>query len=89
MGSVETAVTIVLTGILVVVPVVALFMHHQRKMTELIHRNHTGVGEDLAKRLDSIQRDLAEVKDRQNQLILQRQDPDSPPLPSVSDRISD
>ncbi len=89
MGSVETAVTIVLTGILVVVPVVALFMYHQRKMTELLHRNQTGVSEDLATRLDAIQNELAELKDRQNELILQRHDAVPHLSPKVEDRIQE
>lgn len=90
MGSVETAVTIILTGILVVVPCVALFMNHQRKMAEIKQRTGSGENQDmLVQRLDAIQRELSELRNRQNELILQKHDQSPPPLPNVEDRIKE
>lgn len=89
MGSVEIAVTIVLTGVLVVLPVVVLAFRHHQKMTELLNRNRGELSEGLEQKLDAIQRELAEIKDRQNELILERHQELPPTAPRVEDRITD
>lgn len=87
--GVEAVVAIVLTGMFVVLPVVFIMTNHQRKMAELLHKQQ-GPREgqnELLQRLDAIQQELHELRDRQNELILERHDSGPPPVPKVEDRI--
>ncbi len=85
----ELAVTIVLVGVLVVVPIVVLLLRHQHKMTELIHKNHNPQHQDeLLGKLSEIQNDMSELRNRQNELILSQND-DPALTPRVEERIQD
>lgn len=60
-------------GICVIVPVIWILTHHQRKMTELMHGSASRkVEED--KRLTQIERELAEVKALLQQQVIQNDD---------------
>lgn len=43
------------------VPLVAILVHHQRKMAELIHRNHTTAMQPTAE-TEALRREVAELK---------------------------
>ena len=64
-------------------------MHHQRKMTELIHKKNPEAQDELLARLDFMQRQLEDVRNRQNELIIQRHEELRPPSPTVEERIQD
>ena len=81
-------------GLVVVVPLVAILTAHQRRMVELIHKVHEPVQSDqVLARLDAMQRQMNEMRDRQNEILLQvheRPQLQSPPSsPSVEERIKD
>lgn len=77
-------------GLVVVVPLVVILTMHQRKMTELIHKNRQPEQNDeILARLDAMQRQLEDVRNRQNELILQRHEQLPPPSPKVEDRIQE
>ena len=81
-------------GLIVVLPIVVILTKHQRKMTELIHKNHQPVQNDeLLARLDAMQRQMEQMQDRQNELLLQLHDRphlhSPPPTPSVEERMQD
>lgn len=77
-------------GLVVVLPIVCVLTKHQRKMTELIHKNsQPGQNDEVLARLDALQRQMNEMQDRQNELILEKHDQLPPPSPRVEDRIRD
>ena len=63
-------------GLFVVVPVVAILTVHQRKMAEIIHRSpgREDVSSQVLERLDAMQREIAEIRHRQNETILALED---------------
>ena len=73
-------------GVFVVVPVVAMLMHHQRKMAELIHSRKPDAQDEVLARLDHMQRQLEDVSNRQNEQII-RASESSSPAQSVEERI--
>ncbi len=77
-------------GLVVVIPLIVILTGHQRKMTELIHKSQQPEQRDeVLARLDALQRQMNEMQDRQNELILQRHEQARPPSPKVEDRIRD
>lgn len=71
------------------IPVIAILTVHQRKMTELIHKNHNSQNQDeLIGKLNEIQSELSELRNRQNELILSQHD-DPPLSPRVEERMQD
>ena len=76
-------------GLVVVLPIVAVLTKHQRKMTELIHKDRPAQNDEVLARLDALQRQMNEMQDRQNELILQKHDQLPPPSPKIEDRIRD
>lgn len=77
-------------GLVVVLPIVAILTAHQRKMTELLHKNHaSGSSDELLRRLDAIQSQLDDMQDRQNSLILQRHEQSPPLSPRLEERIQE
>ena len=59
-------------------------------MTELIHRNsEPSANNEVLARLDALQRQMNEMQNRQNELILEKHDQLPPPSPKVEDRIRD
>ena len=77
-------------GIVVVIPLIVILTGHQRKMTELIHKSQQPEQRDeVLARLDALQRQMNEMQDRQNELILQRHNVAQPPSPKVEDRIQE
>jgi hypothetical protein len=52
----------------VVLPMVFMLLHHQRRMAELIHRNSTPARDS---QIDRLEQEVQELKDRINVLILQ------------------
>ncbi len=87
----DIAIAVVLFGVFVVVPVVALMMRHQKNMAELIHRRHDQPdhADQVLSRLDSMQRQMNEMQNRQNELILQQHEQQLPASPKVEDRIQE
>ena len=75
------------------IPAIAILTVHQRKMAELIHKRHPQQSDEVLTRLDAMQRQMNEMRDRQNEILLQVHDrphPHSPPpTPSVEERIQD
>ena len=81
-------------GLVVVLPIVIVLTKHQRKMTELIHQNrHPEQNDEVLARLDAMQRQMNEMRDRQNEILLQIHDRpqlhSAPSAPSVEERIKD
>ena len=81
-------------GLVVVLPIVIVLTKHQRKMTELIHQNRPPAQNDeVLARLDAMQRQMNEMHDRQNEILLQVHDrphlQSAPPTPSVEERMQD
>ena len=81
-------------GLVVVLPIVVILTKHQRKMTELIHKNRQPEQNDeVLARLDAMQRQMNDMRDRQNEILLQVHDRPqlhSPPsVPSVEERMQD
>lgn len=76
-------------GLVVVLPIVIVLTKHQRKMTELIHKDRPAQSDEVLSRLDALQRQMNEMQDRQNELILEKHDQLPPPSPRVEDRIRD
>lgn len=76
-------------GLVVVLPIVAVLTAHQRKMAELIHKDRPAQNDEVLARLDALQRQMNEMQDRQNELILEKHDQLPPPSPRVEDRIQD
>ncbi|MCH7903148.1 MAG: hypothetical protein IH944_01120 [Armatimonadetes bacterium] len=75
-------------GLVVVLPIVAVLTAHQRKMAELIHKNsEPPESNEVLSRLDALQRQMNDMQDRQNELILEKHDQLPPPAPKVEDRI--
>jgi hypothetical protein len=58
--------------LVVVVPLVAMLLSHQRKMAELLHRN--AIGQNSQAQLDRLETDMRELKERVNHLVLQTED---------------
>ncbi len=89
--GVEEVVAIVLTGVFVVLPVIFIMTNHQRKMAELLHEKRGSQEEqdELYRRLDAIQGELSELRNRQNELILRQHDELPQPIPKVADRIQE
>jgi hypothetical protein len=56
----------------VIIPLVWMLLHHQRKMAELLHRN--AVGQNSQAQIDRLETEVRELKDRMNHLILQTDD---------------
>lgn len=85
----DLAIMVVLFGVFVVVPVVALMLRHQKNMTELIHKrqeppDHT---DQVLSRLDAMQQQMDEMKNRLNELLLQRHE--ESPAPKVGDQFQE
>lgn len=77
-------------GLVVVIPIVAILTGHQRKMAELIHKNHQPQQSDeMLARLDAMQRQMNEMQDRQNEILLQVHDLQQLPSPKVEERIQE
>ena len=81
-------------GLVVGLPIVIVLTKHQRRMTELIHQNRPPAQNDeVLARLDAMQRQMNEMRDRQNEILLQIHDRPhlhSPPsTPSVEERMQD
>ena len=81
-------------GLVVGLPIVIVLTKHQRRMTELIHQNRPPAQNDeVLARLDAMQRQMNEMRDRQNEILLQIHDRphlQSPPsTPSVEERMQD
>lgn len=75
----DAALVITAFGAFVLVPVVLLLTYHQRKMAEIIHRGHGAREEEIVGRLEAVQRELADLRQRQNETILaleERRGPD-------------
>ena len=76
-------------GLVVVVPIVSIMTSHQRKMAELMRRDHATIpNQDMISRLESMQRQLDEMQARQNELIIQQHDV-RPPAYRVEERIQE
>lgn len=63
-------------GLLVLVPIIAMMTKHQRQMAEIIHRNKQGdeIDDRVLRKLDSMQREIEELRRRQNETILAMED---------------
>lgn len=76
--------------LVVVVPLTAMLLHHQRKMAEFLNRG--ALQQDKQTQLDRLESEVAMLKDRINHLILQVEGarpeaiapPAAPPLPDQS-----
>ncbi|MFX8354922.1 hypothetical protein ABTL90_19500, partial [Acinetobacter baumannii] len=60
------------------IPILAIVTSHQRKMTELIHRNQTGAENPLLgqmyAQMQQLQAEVAHLRDRLNQIELAKDD---------------
>ncbi|MES1228268.1 MAG: hypothetical protein ABUL72_06315 [Armatimonadota bacterium] len=63
-----------------VIAIVALLTEHQRKMTELIHKNHSqsdSTLQQMAAELNEVRRTMGQLNDRVNQLSISADDASS------------
>jgi hypothetical protein len=58
--------------LVVVVPLVAMLLHHQRKMAEFLHRG--ALQQNQQGQLDRLEAEMQDLKSRINQLILVHDD---------------
>lgn len=76
-------------GLVVLIPLVYMFLHHQRKMAALLHQNSQPA--DRQGQIDRLESEVRELKERINHLILVQEngkvihDPSGPP--SIPDRL--
>lgn len=56
--------------LVVVLPIVFMLLHHQRRMAEMIHRSPNATRDE---QIDRLEREVRELKDRVNSLILQNE----------------
>jgi hypothetical protein len=61
-------------GLFVIVPIVWMMANHQRKMAEIIHRNQGSDESEVLKRLERMQQEITELRQRQNETILAIED---------------
>ena len=74
-------------GLVIIIPVVAIFTAHQRRMAKLMRStSQPERNDEVLVRLDAIQRQLEDVHNRQNELI-SRASEGSSPAQSVEERI--
>lgn len=64
---------VLITGLFVLIPVVAILTKHQRKMAEIIHRN-AGPDEEARSRIARLEREVQELRDRQTDMIVRLDD---------------
>ena len=60
-------------GVLVVVPVVAMLMHHQRKMAEIVRKN-VGPDEETRAQIARLENEVQELRTRQAEVIVRLDD---------------
>ena len=60
-------------GVLVVLPVVAMLMHHQRKMAEIVRKN-VGPDEETLARIARLDQEVQELRTRQADMIVRMDD---------------
>ena len=60
-------------GMFVILPIIWLLLHHQRKMTELVH-GERGATAKLVERIERMQTELVELKTRLHDHILRLDD---------------
>lgn len=67
---------IIMFGLFILVPLIAIMASHQRKMAEIIHRNRDGQSntDEVIARLDQMQREMSDLRQRQNETILALED---------------
>lgn len=76
-------------GLVVLIPLVYMFLHHQRKMAALLHQNPQPANQQ--NKIDGLESEVRELKERINHLILAQEngkvlhEPASPP--SIPDRL--
>ncbi len=70
-------------GIGVIVPVVWILTHHQRKMTELMHGSAAKKIEEN-KRLEQIEHEMSEIKQLLQQQVIQQDD-----MRSLTNRVAE
>ena len=78
-------------GLVVVLPLVAVLTKHQRHMAELVRKDNSAPGQqnELVARLDLIQRQLEDLRNRQNEIIIHQHEHQSPPSSSIENRMQD
>lgn len=69
----EFVLAAVVTGLLVLIPVVAILTKHQRKMAEIIHRN-AGLDEETRARIARLDHEVQELRARQAEVIVRLDD---------------
>lgn len=77
-------------GLVVVVPIVAILAAHKRRMAELDHKIHElQLSDEMFFRLDVMQCQMDDMRDRQNEILLKVHDLHQVPSPKVEDRIQE
>ena len=66
-------IAITVIGVVVVLPVVAMLMHHQRKMAEIVRKN-AGPDEEARARIERLENEVQELRTRQSELIVRLDD---------------
>ena len=60
-------------GVFVVVPVIAMVMHHQRKMAEIVRKN-VGPDEETRARIARLESEVQDLRARQAEVIVRLDD---------------
>lgn len=60
-------------GVFVVVPVIAMVMHHQRKMAVIVRKN-AGPDEEARARIERLENEVQELRTRQAEVIVRLDD---------------
>jgi hypothetical protein len=67
----EVIAALAVFGLFVVCPLIAMLMRHQRSMAELFQR---GADQQTQMRIAALENELMELRARQNELILRKED---------------